>query len=53
MQKSFDSLKTAQKVLYGLTSTNGFSEAITGRDIFGNKISKEKQEASMNTALSE
>ncbi|MGX9293164.1 polymorphic toxin type 50 domain-containing protein, partial [Bacillus sp. A015] len=50
-QKSFDALKTSQKGLYGLTATNGFSEAITGRDMFGNKISKEKQEASMNAAL--
>ncbi|UXC34446.1 T7SS effector LXG polymorphic toxin [Bacillus safensis] len=50
-QKSFDTLKTSQKGLYGLTATNGFSEAITGRDMFGNKISKEQQEASMNAAL--
>ncbi|MGG4171623.1 T7SS effector LXG polymorphic toxin [Bacillus safensis] len=50
-QKSFDALKTSQKGLYGLTATNGFSEAITGRDMFGNKVSKEQQEASMNTAL--
>ncbi len=50
-QKSFDALKTSQKGLYGLTATNGFSEAITGRDMFGNKISKEQQEASMNVAL--
>ncbi|MED1461594.1 T7SS effector LXG polymorphic toxin [Bacillus safensis] len=50
-QKSFDALKTSQKGLYGLTVTNGFSEAITGRDMFGNRISKEQQEASMNAAL--
>ncbi|WFO47569.1 T7SS effector LXG polymorphic toxin [Bacillus pumilus] len=50
-QKSFDALKSSQKGLYGLTATNGFSEAITGRDMFGNKISKEQQEASMNAAL--
>ncbi|MED1424409.1 pre-toxin TG domain-containing protein, partial [Bacillus altitudinis] len=50
-QKSFDALKTSQKGLYGLTATNGFSEAITGRDMFGNKVSKEQQEASMNAAL--
>ncbi|KIL23742.1 hypothetical protein B4127_2675 [Bacillus pumilus] len=50
-QKSFDALKTSQKGLYGLTATNGFSEAITGRDMFGNKISKEQQQASMNAAL--
>ncbi|WP_373466247.1 pre-toxin TG domain-containing protein, partial [Bacillus pumilus] len=50
-QKSFDALKTSQKGLYGLTATNGFSETITGRDMFGNKVSKEQQEASMNAAL--
>nr|WP_268876865.1 T7SS effector LXG polymorphic toxin [Bacillus altitudinis] len=50
-QKSFDALKTSQKGLYGLTATNGFSEAITGRDMFGNQVSKEQQEASMNAAL--
>ncbi|MGI1834857.1 MULTISPECIES: T7SS effector LXG polymorphic toxin [Bacillus] len=50
-QKSFDALKTSQKGLYGLIATNGFSEAITGRDMFGNKVSKEQQEASMNAAL--
>ncbi|WP_256734657.1 ribonuclease YeeF family protein [Bacillus altitudinis] len=50
-QKSFDALKTSQKGLYGLTATNGFSEAITGRDMFGNKVSKEQQETSMNAAL--
>ncbi|MGM0724713.1 MAG: T7SS effector LXG polymorphic toxin [Bacillota bacterium] len=50
-QKSFDALKTSQKGLYGLTATNGFSEATTGRDMFGNKVSKEQQEASMNAAL--
>lgn len=50
-QKSFDALKISQKGLYGLTATNGFSEAITGRDMFGNKVSKEQQEASMNAAL--
>ncbi|WP_249407429.1 ribonuclease YeeF family protein [Bacillus pumilus] len=50
-QKSFDALKTSQKGLYGLTATNGFSEAITGRDMFGNKISKEQQESSMKAAL--
>ena len=44
-QKSFDALKTSQKGLYGLTATNGFSEAITGRDMFGNKVSKEQQES--------
>ncbi len=50
-QKSFGVLKTSQRGLYGLTAANGFSEAITGRDMFGNKISKEQQEASMNATL--
>ncbi|MFS0653840.1 pre-toxin TG domain-containing protein, partial [Bacillus sp. 179-C3.3 HS] len=50
-QKSFDALKTAEKGLYGITAANGFSEAIIGRDMFGNKISKEQQQASMDAAL--
>ncbi|MDA7027417.1 HNH endonuclease [Bacillus sp. CLL-7-23] len=28
---------------YGLAASNGFSEALTGKDMFGQKVSKEKQ----------
>ncbi|MEC1583735.1 T7SS effector LXG polymorphic toxin [Bacillus subtilis] len=49
--KTFHALQNSQKGLYGLASANGFSEAITGRDMFGNKISKEQQHNSVNAAL--
>lgn len=49
--KKFHALQNSSKGLYGLASANGFSEAITGRDMFGNKISKEQQHNSINAAL--
>jgi len=50
--KTFHVLQNSSKGLYGLASANGFSEALTGRDMFGNKISKEQQEQSITNALS-
>lgn len=50
--KTFHALQNSSKGLYGLASANGFSEAVTGRDMFGNKISKEQQEQSITNALS-
>ncbi|MCY7993386.1 T7SS effector LXG polymorphic toxin [Bacillus haynesii] len=49
--KTFHGLKNAEKGLYGLVTANGFSETITGRDMFGNKISDERREQSLNSAL--
>lgn len=49
--KTFHALESSQKGLYGLVSANGLSEGITGRDMFGNKISKEQQHNSINAAL--
>src|SRR5690606_20315439 len=49
--EAFDILKTSEKGLYGLASANGFSEFITGRDIFGNPISEEEQQAGFERAL--
>ncbi len=49
--KTFPALQNSSKGLYGLASANGFSEAITGRDMFGNKISEERRENSLNSAL--
>ncbi|MBD5026465.1 hypothetical protein GUF51_17470, partial [Xanthomonas citri pv. citri] len=46
--KTFHALQNSSKGLYGLASANGFSEAITGRDMFGNKVSKERQEQSLS-----
>ncbi|RHJ05896.1 T7SS effector LXG polymorphic toxin [Bacillus sonorensis] len=50
--KTFQALKTSEKGLYGLTATNGFSETITGRDMFGNKISDEQRQNSLDRTLS-
>ncbi|QYM61164.1 ribonuclease YeeF family protein [Bacillus subtilis] len=49
--QTFHALQNSSKGLYGLASANGFSEAITGRDMFGNKISDEQRQNSLNHAL--
>ena len=49
--ESFDILKKTERGLYGLASANGFSEYITGRDIFGNPISEEEKQAGFERAL--
>ncbi|PTU29491.1 transposase [Bacillus subtilis] len=41
--KSLDILKMTEMGAYGLVASNGFSEAVTGRDMFGNKVSEEKR----------
>ncbi|MCY8755664.1 T7SS effector LXG polymorphic toxin [Bacillus haynesii] len=50
--KAFQGLKNAEKGLYGLAAANGFSESITGRDMFGNKISDEQRQNSLDRTLS-
>ncbi|TWM97635.1 ribonuclease YeeF family protein [Bacillus licheniformis] len=49
--KTFHALKNSEKGLYGLAAANGFSETITGRDMFGNKISDEQRQDSLNRAI--
>ncbi|MEK4313432.1 T7SS effector LXG polymorphic toxin [Bacillus sp. FSL P4-0334] len=41
--KSLDILKMTEMGTYGLVASNGFTEAVTGRDMFGNKVSEEKR----------
>ncbi|MGF7534463.1 T7SS effector LXG polymorphic toxin [Bacillus mexicanus] len=41
--KSLDILKMSEMGAYGLVASNGFSEAVTGRDMFGNEVSEEKR----------
>lgn len=41
--KSLDILKMTEMGAYGLVASNGFTEAVTGRDMFGNKVSEEKR----------
>ncbi|QGQ45598.1 hypothetical protein [Metabacillus sediminilitoris] len=37
----------AEMGIYGLVSANGFSEYNTGKDMFGNKLTDEKRQASL------
>ncbi|CUB24302.1 Putative ribonuclease YwqJ [Bacillus subtilis] len=51
--KSLDILKMSEMGAYGLVASNGFSEAVTGRDMFGNKVSEEKRKTgALEAALS-
>lgn len=51
--KSLDILKMTEMGAYGLVASNGFSEAVTGRDMFGNKVSEEKRkQGGLEAALS-
>ncbi|UJA35524.1 T7SS effector LXG polymorphic toxin [Bacillus velezensis] len=51
--KSLDILKMTEMGAYGLVASNGFSEAVTRRDMFGNKVSEEKRkQGALEAALS-
>ncbi|MEG7379489.1 T7SS effector LXG polymorphic toxin [Bacillus subtilis] len=51
--KTLDILKMSEMGAYGLVASNGFSEAVTGRDMFGNKVSEEKRkQGALEAALS-
>ncbi|MCX2810997.1 T7SS effector LXG polymorphic toxin [Bacillus sp. ChL18] len=51
--KSLDILKMTEMGAYGLVASNGFTEAVTGRDMFGNKVSEEKRkQGALEVALS-
>ncbi|MDR4433272.1 T7SS effector LXG polymorphic toxin [Bacillus tequilensis] len=51
--KSLDILKMTEMGAYGLVASNGFSEAVTGKDMFGNKVSEEKRkQGALEAALS-
>src|SRR5690625_681675 len=49
--KSFDKLRKTEYGIYGLASANGFGEYITGKDMFGNELSEEQRERSLDEAL--
>ncbi|KAB7707573.1 hypothetical protein F9802_07455 [Bacillus aerolatus] len=52
--KGAGALSTLQKTemgIYGLVTANGFSEAVTGRDMFGNELTAEQRENSFIQAL--
>ncbi|WP_332275172.1 ribonuclease YeeF family protein [Bacillus velezensis] len=51
--KSLDILKMTEMGAYGLVASNGFTETVTGRDMFGNKVSEEKRkQGALEAALS-
>ncbi|MGE7716627.1 T7SS effector LXG polymorphic toxin [Priestia megaterium] len=45
--KAFNVLEQTEKGLYGLVLTNGMYEYTTGKDVLGNKLTKEQQQASL------
>ncbi|WP_161493878.1 T7SS effector LXG polymorphic toxin [Virgibacillus necropolis] len=49
--KSLDYLHKAEYGIYGLASANGFSEYITGKDMFGNELTEDQQQQSLTEAL--
>ncbi|WP_216772840.1 hypothetical protein [Metabacillus halosaccharovorans] len=49
--KTFSNLELAEMGIYGLVSANGFSEYLTGKDMFGNKLTVEQQQNSLAQAL--
>ncbi|MGG3573625.1 T7SS effector LXG polymorphic toxin [Bacillus gobiensis] len=49
--KGMDILQKSEMGIYGLLAANGFGEAATGRDMFGNKLSDEKRTQSLTNAL--
>ena len=51
MRVPFDILRKTEYGLYGLASANGFSEYITGKDMFGNPISEEEKQAGFERTL--
>ena len=49
--KTFSNLEKAEMGIYGLVSANGFSEYLTGKDMFGNELTVEQQQNSLAQAL--
>jgi len=45
--KAFKVLEQTEKGLYGLVLTNRMYEYTTGKDVLGNKLTKEQQQASL------
>jgi predicted ribonuclease toxin of YeeF-YezG toxin-antitoxin module len=49
--KTFSNMEKAEMGIYGLVSANGFSEYLTGKDMFGNELTVEQQQNSLYQAL--
>ncbi len=48
---TFSTLEKAEMGIYGLVSANGFSEYLTGKDMFGNELTEEQKQNSLYQAL--
>ncbi|WP_017472969.1 T7SS effector LXG polymorphic toxin [Amphibacillus jilinensis] len=48
---AFSAIQKAEMGLYGLAAANGFSEYITGKDVFGNELTAEQRSASLGTGI--
>jgi predicted ribonuclease toxin of YeeF-YezG toxin-antitoxin module len=49
--KAFKTLEQTEKGLYGLVLTNGMYEYTTGKDVLGNRLTKEQQQTSLFQAF--
>ncbi len=49
--KSLSILEKSEMGIYGLVAANGMSEAVTGKDMFGNELTEEQRQNSLLTAL--
>ncbi|CAH0345753.1 hypothetical protein BCI9360_02051 [Bacillus sp. CECT 9360] len=49
--KSFSILQQTEMGIYGLVASNGLSEAMTGKDMFGNTLTEEQRQNSLLQAL--
>ncbi|KAB7705326.1 transposase [Bacillus aerolatus] len=45
--KAFDVLQQTEMGIYGLVAANGFSEYLTGEDMFGNELTEEQRKQSL------
>ena len=49
--KSLSILEKSEMGIYGLVAANGMTEVVTGKDMFGNKLTEEQRQNSLLTAL--
>ncbi|WOD65184.1 T7SS effector LXG polymorphic toxin (plasmid) [Niallia taxi] len=49
--RTFTKLEQTEMGIYGLISANGLSEYITGKDMFGNKLTNEQRQASITQSM--
>ncbi|MCM3030906.1 pre-toxin TG domain-containing protein [Niallia sp. MER 6] len=49
--RTFTKLEQTEMGIYGLISANGLSEYLTGKDMFGNKLTDEQRQASITQSM--